>query len=384
MAYEKKPGRGVSIPEQGGLQTLNSLKRKLKEVVQESQFYELEPVEVLDVHLDDTKSSFPLKDNQPDYSYVGGVLGRMIYSEQGLNIDRCRNFKPLNPNMNYTPAVGEIVIGVKYLSDYYYISTLNLFGNPNLNVQHGISRLKRKGTLESEKGIDTPNQGNDKGTLLGYYLDSGRDKDARKLLPNEGDFIIEGRFGNSIRLGSDIKNENTESPNIILNVGQSKDEFPNPKQPIEERIDTDGSSVYLTTNQELTFTPGIESGLVTAPYDGNNVLISSDRILFNTKNDGDIGMFSNNNLSLGAKTSAVIESPEVKIGSVGASEPQVLGQTLYDKLDALVTAIGGVTGIPTPTGPTPGPVSAAPNWSTVVQALADVKSALSTKHKIDE
>ena len=51
MAYEKKPGRGVSIPEQGGLQTLNSLKRKLKEVVQESQFYELEPVEVLDVHL---------------------------------------------------------------------------------------------------------------------------------------------------------------------------------------------------------------------------------------------------------------------------------------------------------------------------------------------
>ena len=104
--------------------TLNSLKRKLKEVVQESQFYELEPVEVLDVHLDDTKSSFPLKDNQPDYSYVGGVLGRMIYSEQGLNIDRCRNFKPLNPNMNYTPAVGEIVIGVKYLSDYYYFVQL--------------------------------------------------------------------------------------------------------------------------------------------------------------------------------------------------------------------------------------------------------------------
>ena len=35
--------------------------------------------------------------------------------------------------------------------------------------------------------------------------------DARKLLPREGDFILEGRFGNSIRLGSDLINENDSS-----------------------------------------------------------------------------------------------------------------------------------------------------------------------------
>lgn len=384
MAYEKKPGRGVSVPETGGLQTLNSLKKRIKEIVKDSEFYEFEPLEVLEVHLDETKSSFPLKEDQPDYSYIGGVLGRFIYSEQGISVDRCRSFKPLNPNMNSTPVVGEIVIGVKYLSDYYYISSLNLFGNPNLNAQHGVSRLKRKNTLESELGIDTPNEGNDKGTKIGYYIDEGRDTDARKLLPNEGDVIIEGRFGNTIRLGSDVKNENTESPNIILNVGQSKDEFPNTKQPIEEKVDTDGSSIYMTTNQTLEFVGGMETQLVTGPYDGNNILISSDRILFNTKNGGDIGMFSNNNLSLGAKTEVVLESPIVKVGSTGASEPQVLGQILYDKLDALVTAIGGVTGIPTPTGPTPGPIQAAPNWSSVTSAMSAVKDALSSKHRIDE
>ena len=382
MAYEQKPGRGTSIPERGGILTLNSLKKRINEIVQESKFYELEPVEVLEVHLDDTKSSFPTIEGEPDYAYIGGVIGRFVFSEQGLNIDRCKNFKPLNPNMNITPAVGEIVIGVKYLSDYYFTSAVNLFGNPNLNVQHGVSRIKRKNTLSSKQGITTPAEENDTNTNVGYYLDDGRNKDARKILPNEGDIILEGRFGNSIRIGSDLKNGNTESPNIILNVGQTIEG--DTKVPIEEKIDTDGSSIYLTTNQTLDFTPAIESKVITGEMSGKNILLSSDRILFNSKEKGDIGMFSANNISLGSVGKIVMESPEVKIGGDEAEEPQVLGQTLFDKLDALVTAIGNVVGIPTPTGPTPAPISAAPSWPAVTAAMAQVKLALSKKHKINE
>ena len=382
MAYEQKPGRGTSIPERGGIQTLNSLKKRINEIVQESKFYELEPVEVLEVHLDDTKSSFPTIEGEPDYSYIGGVIGRFVFSEQGLNIDRCKSFKPLNPNMNITPAVGEIVIGVKYLSDYYFTSAVNLFGNPNLNVQHGVSRIKRKNTLSSKQGITTPAEENDTNTNVGYYLDDGRNKDARKILPNEGDIILEGRFGNSIRIGSDLKNGNTESPNIILNVGQTIEG--DTKVPIQEKIDTDGSSIYLTTNQTLEFTPAIESKVITGEISGKNILLSSDRILFNSKEKGDIGMFSANNISLGSVGKLVMESPEVKIGGDDAEEPQVLGQTLFDKLDALVTAIGNVVGIPTPTGPTPAPISSAPSWPAVTAAMAQVKLALSKKHRINE
>ena len=382
MAYEQKPGRGTSIPERGGIQTLNSLKKRINEIVQESKFYELEPVEVLEVHLDDTKSSFPTIEGEPDYSYIGGVIGRFVFSEQGLNIDRCKNFKPLNPNMNITPAVGEIVIGVKYLSDYYFTSAVNLFGNPNLNVQHGVSRIKRKNTLSSKQGITTPAEENDTNTNVGYYLDDGRNKDARKILPNEGDIILEGRFGNSIRIGSDIKNENQDSPNIILNAGQTIEG--DTKVPITEKIDTDGSSIYLTTNQTLEFTPAIESKVITGEISGKNILLSSDRILFNSKEKGDIGMFSANNISLGSVGKLVMESPEVKIGGDEAEEPQVLGQTLFDKLDALVTAIGNVVGIPTPTGPTPAPISSAPSWPAVTAAMAQVKLALSKKHRINE
>ena len=366
MAYEQKPGRGTSIPERGGIQTLNSLKKRINEIVQESKFYELEPVEVLEVHLDDTKSSFPTIEGEPDYSYIGGVIGRFVFSEQGLNIDRCKSFKPLNPNMNITPAVGEIVIGVKYLSDYYFTSAVNLFGNPNLNVQHGVSRIKRKNTLSSKQGITTPAEENDTNTNVGYYLDDGRNKDARKILPNEGDIILEGRFGNSIRIGSDLKNGNTESPNIILNVGQTIEG--DTKVPIQEKIDTDGSSIYLTTNQTLEFTPGTESQLSPGPYEGKNILISSDRITLNTKNGGDIGILSNNNISFTSPKEVVIESPTTKIGSINATEPMVLGDTLESKLNDILTLIE--TGLLAPTGP----VVVGPGAG----LLASLKSSLST------
>ena len=332
----KKKGGSKSGPlKSNRIQNVESTMRLFKQLVQSEEFYELEPVEILDVHLDESKSSFPKKpDDKPDYAFIGGILGRFVYSEQGKTIDKCKNFKPMNPSINNLPAVGEIVIGVQYLGQYYYTTQLNVLGNPNFNSQHGISRLKRKNTLKSLFGLDTPNS-DDKSAELGYYLK--KEKDSRKLLPHEGDVIVEGRFGNSIRIGSDIKNENTESPNIILNVGQSKDEFPEPKQPIEEKIDTDGSSVYLTTNQKLEFTPGIESKVVTGPYEGKNILLSSDRIIFNTKNGGDIGMFSHNNISIGAVKEVVIESPVTKIGSSGATEPMVLGDKLEAVLNDMLT-----------------------------------------------
>ena len=333
------------------IQTADSLISAIKDNKPDIDlFYELEPVEVLEVHLDESLSSFPKltgdNDGKPDYSYIGGIIGRFTYSQHSLNIDKCNNFRAMNPNINNVPAVGEIVIGVSYQGEFYYTTQLNFFGNPNFNTQHDISSVGTKNSNVSSIGRDVVNSTDD-GIDVGYYLQ--REKDARKLLPHEGDVIVEGRFGNSIRIGSDIKKENLDSPNIILNVGQSKDEFPEPKQPVEEKIDTDGSSVYLTTNQKLEFTPGIESKVVTAPYEGKNILLSSDRIIFNTKNGGDIGMFSHNNVSIGAVTEVVIESPVTKIGSSSATEPMVLGDKLEAVLNDILTLIE--TGLLAPTGP---------------------------------
>ena len=167
----KKKGGSKSGPlKSNRIQNVESTMRLFKQLVQSEEFYELEPVEILDVHLDESKSSFPKKpDDKPDYAFIGGILGRFVYSEQGKTIDKCKNFKPMNPSINNVPAVGEIVIGVQYLGQYYYTTQLNVFGNPNFNSQHGISRLKRKNTFKSLFGLDTPNT-DDKSAELGYYL----------------------------------------------------------------------------------------------------------------------------------------------------------------------------------------------------------------------
>ena len=367
MSYTigKKSGNKTG-PISSRVQTTESMLRLMKEVEDSpNEFYELEPLEVIAVHLDASKKYFPQKkDGGPDYSFLGGVKGRFVNSELGMNIDSLSDFKPLNPNFQTTPVVGEIVIGVKYLGQLFFTTQLNLFGNPNFNTQHGISVGKKKDTLSSSDGIDDLPNSDDRGIETGHYFK--KMDDARKLLPNEGDVIIEGRFGNSIRIGSDIRNENEESPNMIFSVGHTIEG--DTKVPIEEKIDTDSSSVYLTSNQELNFTIGAESQLIPAPYDGKQILLSSNRIILNTKEGGDILFSSNNNVGISAVKEVVIESPTTKIGGTDATEPIVLGDTLESKINDILTIIE--TGLLAPTGP----VVVGPGAG----LLASVKSTLST------
>ena len=348
MSYqiEKKSGNKTG-PISSRVQNTESILRLLKEIEDSpNEFYELEPMEVVAVHLDASKSYFPQKkDGGPDYSFLGGVKGRFVNSELGKNIDSLFDYKPLNPNFQSTPVVGEVVIGVKYLDQRFYTTQINLFGNPNFNTQHGISIGKKKDTLTSTEGItDLPNS-DDRGIETGHYFK--RTDDARRLLPNEGDVIIEGRFGNSIRIGSDIRNENEDSPNMIISVGHTIEG--DTKVPIEEKIDTDGSSIYMTTNQELKPTLGAESKLIPSPYDGKQIFLNSDRIILNTKEGGDILFSSNKNVGVSAVGEVVIEAPTTKIGGVDATEPIVLGDTLESKLNDILTLIE--TGLLAPTGP---------------------------------
>ena len=87
-----------------------------------------------------------------------------------MNLDFNSDFKPLNPNFQTTPVVGEIVIGVKYLDQLFFTTQLNLFGNPNFNTQHGISVGKKKDTLKSSQGIDDLPNSDDKGIETGHHL----------------------------------------------------------------------------------------------------------------------------------------------------------------------------------------------------------------------
>ena len=397
MAYKKssstKSDRPGSDPI-GSLVTKDMIMKAIETRVKSEEFYEMEPVEVLDVWVDEEYSDFPLdKDKEKDYTLTGSILGRYLYSEQGIAKSKCSNFRPLNPNINMTPVRGEVVIGIELFGQRFYTTVVNCFGSPNANIKKNISQYRQK------PDDTTPGEyfeiAGDKYPNLGY---------SRRIRPNEGDLIIEGRFGNSIRLGSNQieKGKYVESPNVIISAGhlmngdsddsqkhkpQKENAYNDGKREkaLYEDIDKDGSSIHITTNEELKFTPAVESLVEGAygPFEDKNILLDSDRIIFNTKNNGSIAMMSSHNIALSAVTEVVIETPASKLGSTEAEEPQVLGQVLFDKLDFLITQLGLVGAIPTPTGPS-GTLNTSPGWTAVTTAMADIQSALSTKHLIDE
>ena len=84
MSYTigKKSGNKTG-PISSRVQNTESILRLLKEIEDSpNEFYELEPLEVVAVHLDDTKKYFPQKkDGGPDYSFLGGVKGRFVNSK---------------------------------------------------------------------------------------------------------------------------------------------------------------------------------------------------------------------------------------------------------------------------------------------------------------
>ena len=393
MGYIKKnvvsQGAGIT-PDKKGIINVNSLQTSMKLMADRNRYNELEPVEVLNVCL--TEKDLPPDENgNPDYSYYGSILGRYVYSEQNLEIDKCSFFRPLSNNITRVPIIGEIFFGFEDEGDRFYFG--NIFENFSVtnNAQPNISTLDKIGSnisSDDKTYTNSPNLGKYK---PGYYIQTLDEVRPLKLF--EGDTIIQGRFGNTIRLGSNQHNEELASTNIKITSGLTG--YTNNNNLLLENIKSDLNSIHLTYGEKQNFDLPIESIRIqdVKDYDKAQVQIRSDRLIFTTKkSDGNsIGIFSGDKISIGSVNDVYVESPlvvmessEVKVGSENAEEPQVLGQTLYDKLEALVTAIGGVTGIPTPTGPTPGPVSAAPNWSSVTSALSAVKDALSEKHRIDK
>ena len=393
MGYNRKfigqMGAGIGKSASGiinkdTLQTANKLNENL------SRYNELEPFEVLNVCL--TEKDLPLTEQgEPNFDYYGAVLGRFLYSESNIEIDKCLFFKPLNSDFSRVPVIGEVLYGFDDEGDRYYLGTLHVKNSVVNRAQPNISSPEDLSTNNSKSGTSfkvSPNQG---AYNPGYYYFPIPQVKPLKIF--EGDTIIQGRFGNSIRLGSNQVNEQVGSTNVKITSGLTS--FTNNGKLSIENIKSDLNSIHLTYNEKQNFDLPIESKRIqdVKDYDKAQVQIRSDRLIFTTKKSegNSIGIFSGDKISIGSVNDVYVESPlvvmestEVKIGSETAEEPQVLGQTLYDKLDALVTAIGNVTGIPTPTGPTPGPVSAAPSWPAVTSALKQVEQALSEKHRIDK
>ena len=270
--------------------------------------------------------------------------------------------KPLLPGYKTYPLVDEYVIIFRGPSDdnpessgkhqYYYLP-INLFNTQHANIYPGL--FENKPNINGKSG--------------GKFVEKG---DIHPVLPFAGDNIIEGRNGNSIRLGAtantdgEIKNNwsdsgNEGNPIIILKNGQPA--FVDKSEgfiPITEDINEDPSSIYLTSNQQIPI--NIATSIVAAgerdtiPYtsviDKNpispksyvnpQIILNSGRLLFNTIGDS-ILMSSQKSIVLESREDLGIKSmyknvnilaPEgnISLGKRNANQSAVLGDNLMEYL----------------------------------------------------
>ena len=393
MAYKSRPGASKDFkPFSGGLPNLSQIHNSLAGVEQRlrsTEFYELEATEVIDVILNE--EDLPLEaDGTPTYSLIGAIKGRMVNSQHKQPESRLGWIQPMDANIKQYPLIGEYVIVGRYLGRYYYAQTINMLGSPNSNSYPGYSGDKASLTDNTTRrhahnrsrevgATKTPNKAASGEVTVGDpFVPNPL---IRQLQPTFGDVIFNGRFGQSIRFGS---NPDTLEPNILIRAGQLTDAEAfgktadvddlkdNANKPVTEDINADGSSLWITSDQEVPLEVAIESDL-TPTIDGKQIILNSDRLLFNAKNGGDIFCYSANDINFIATTQTVVESPKIFLGNVEATEPVVKGQILVDLLLELIGILDGIHTVPTPAGPIPKLNVAQTTTGPLAKAFADIK-----------
>jgi len=282
--------------------------------------------------------------------------------------------RPADMNVKRIPLVGEFVLLCKTFNEqatadrwrknWYYVSTIDFQSSVNENRLPGISNRLSQEQIDAIKPGKTFTQ-----------------KTISPLQPFEGDFLLEGRWGNSIRFGSSINttypagyyykstpwpSNQSGDPIIVLSNGRnnkSKKEF------VIENAEQDASSLYLTSTQKID-TLKLTKNLTkhNGPFNGSQFIGVADRIILHAKNDIAV---------IDSKKGIILNTPNlVLIGGEDASEPLSHGLILQQILQLLVQAIGaGSTG----PGGAPCVTNAAPMLSQIQRLLLNLNSK---KYKI--
>jgi len=314
-----------------------------------------------------------------DYRSIGNIefVGLDVTPSDISNINPNSNIttaKPLLPNLKNYPLVNEIVlifrlpdVGIKSSTSsksLYYLSVLSMWNHPHHNAlpfQEGnLQPTQQKSYTQVELG--SPKVTTNQPTEI-YFGQTFKEKDTiNPLLPFEGDVIYEGRWGNSIRFGSTVKNRpnnwstvgNNGDPILILRNGQGVEEG-NGYGYITENINDDLGSIYFGSTQKIpleaasTSYTSYKNNAPTIPnqYSGNQVIINSGRLIFNSYNDH-ILLSSNKSINFNSVESVNIDTPttiiqsnNVYLGSKNANEPLLLGNQTITLLNQLITNLSG-------------------------------------------
>lgn len=212
-----------------------------------------------------------------EWGAIGCVNFSILYSEKNTNFKKSSNFiaRPLFSNIKQYPLIGEIVQIITGPSeklndnlsrqDFYYTTPFNTWNSVHHNAFPDLREYSNfvidnnlKYTQVEEGATQGKTQNYEEFPLGQTFREKSNIKD---LLPFEGDVILEGRWGQSIRFGSTVKQKKTVNnwsnngedgdPIVIIRNYQGNQSVQEGYVPAVENINVDGSSIYLTHNQTI-------------------------------------------------------------------------------------------------------------------------------------
>jgi len=284
-----------------------------------------------------------------DYDQAKTVSGNV--SNEFL--DKCKTARPLYPQFQYYPVLGELV----FLEDL--ISPLSQAGGSNTPRKYYISTINLWNTQQQNS---SPASNTD--TLGISFTENPQIK---SLLSFEGDHIIQGRQGNALRFSTTsttYRNINEWSsvgsnvdPITIITNGFSYDTTGSYHV---ENINKDLSSIYFTSYQKIPLKTdktgvlnNITNPLNVPDYFNPQAIINSDRIVINSKRDEvmvfaktNIELNTRNIINLNADARIHLNSNAIFLGTFDQNNPHqpvLLGYNtikLFQQLQRTLTSLG--------------------------------------------
>jgi hypothetical protein len=337
---------------------------------------------VKDIILDDTHPEFI---NYGEWNGVGTIFFEIVDLQTGNPPEKPTALPLISYIKNY-PLVNEIVYLIKLPNtnigddtnseSYYYLNTVNLWNHPHHNAYPNLLQdpelppsqekdyqaieggsVRRVTDNSTEINLNSPKVG-------GTFVEKS---DIHPVLPFAGDNILEGRFGNSIRLGNTSKSKSVlyknnwsgagdnGDPITIIRNGQPLDSSLEGWLPIIENINRDLSSVYVTSFQAIPLTspftsfPSISTQQPESfgSYNNPQIILNSGRLILNTYSDSiflnsnkaisfssieDIGLYSReNNIN--------ISGQNIRLGDTSANQSLVLGDRFMEQFNQFLESL---------------------------------------------
>ena len=321
------------------------------------------PVRVKDVILDE---------NHPEvvsgkFKAIDGIgIVKYVNLTQAIDVEDTKTLPyafPLNSFNTTLPLINEVVLLVKgpreseELSQYdYYISILGLYNDIN------YLPLEKESEPQDD---DAP----------GFEFEEN--SKTRPLYPFNGDTLLQGRLGNSIRFtgakspkNTFTNNTNKQKPLTIITNGHEELDV---TELYVEDINKDDSSIYLTSQHiiplkqsKVKFAGAKIRPILSDVYEGKQIVLNSGRLFFNSTEE-DIIFTATNSLGLSSKQTFIdsedyigLDAKKIYLGEQAKrteQQPVIKGEALElflkSLLDTLIDIGKGLTKAKNSGGPIP-------------------------------